>query len=162
MNPVRIISDIYNSAVRTYKRVERGQTCAHFMGCPLYPPPPQPPAPLSSYTIGMWEGGRGEGVTVREGLTSRPILCRLFIGALAARGQVQPIANFCPQEVRPSSLSSPWVHCNENPIYVFFFWELHGLSPNFHIHVSVSDLCIPRIGPHIFFSCSISRPILDI
>jgi hypothetical protein len=27
-------------------------------------------------------------------------------------------------------------HCKENPIYVFFFWELHGLSPNFHIHVS--------------------------
>ncbi len=41
-------------------------------------------------------------------------------------------------------------HCNENPIYVFIFWELRGLSPNFHIHVSVSDLYIPRIGPHIF------------
>ena len=44
------------------------------------------------------------------------------------------------------------LHCNENPIYVFLFWELRGLSPNFHIHVSVSDLYIPRIGPHI--SCS--------
>jgi hypothetical protein len=29
-------------------------------------------------------------------------------------------------------------HCKENPIYVFLFWELHGLSPNFHIHVAVS------------------------
>ncbi len=28
--------------------------------------------------------------------------------------------------------------------------ELRGLSPNFHIHVSVSDLYIPKIGPHIF------------
>jgi hypothetical protein len=28
-------------------------------------------------------------------------------------------------------------HCYENPIYEFLFWELHGLSPNFHIHVSV-------------------------
>jgi hypothetical protein len=28
--------------------------------------------------------------------------------------------------------------------------ELRSLSPNFHIHVSVSDLYIPRIGPHIF------------
>jgi hypothetical protein len=28
--------------------------------------------------------------------------------------------------------------------------ELRGLSPNFNIHVSVSDLYIPRIGPHIF------------
>ncbi len=44
------------------------------------------------------------------------------------------------------------LHCNENPIYVFLFWELRGLSPCFHIQVSVSDLYIPRIGPHI--SCS--------
>jgi hypothetical protein len=40
-------------------------------------------------------------------------------------------------------------HCKENPIYIFLFWKLRGLSPNFHIHVSVSDLYIPRIGPHI-------------
>jgi hypothetical protein len=26
--------------------------------------------------------------------------------------------------------------CKENPTYVFLFWELRGLSPNFHIHVS--------------------------
>jgi hypothetical protein len=43
-------------------------------------------------------------------------------------------------------------HCNGNPIFVFLFWELRGFRPNFHIHVSVSDLYIPRIGPHI--SCS--------
>ncbi len=30
--------------------------------------------------------------------------------------------------------------------------ELHGHSPIFYIHVPVSDLYIPRIGPHI--SCS--------
>jgi hypothetical protein len=36
-----------------------------------------------------------------------------------------------------------------NPIYVFLFWELCGLSPNFHIHVSVSNSYILRIGPHI-------------
>ncbi len=41
------------------------------------------------------------------------------------------------------------MHCNENHIYVFLFWELCGLSTNFHIHVSVSYLYIPRIGPHI-------------
>ncbi len=41
------------------------------------------------------------------------------------------------------------VHCNENHIYVFLVWELHSLSPNFHIHVPVSDLYIPRIGPQI-------------
>jgi hypothetical protein len=41
-------------------------------------------------------------------------------------------------------------HCNENPIYVFPEKELRGPSPNFHIHVSVRDLYIPRIVPHIF------------
>jgi hypothetical protein len=44
-------------------------------------------------------------------------------------------------------LDSP--HCKENPIYVFLFWELRGLSPNFHSHVSVRNSYIPRIGPHI-------------
>jgi hypothetical protein len=38
----------------------------------------------------------------------------------------------------------------KNPIYVFPEEELRGLSPNFYIHVSVSDLYIPRIGPHIW------------
>jgi hypothetical protein len=42
------------------------------------------------------------------------------------------------------------LHCNENPIYVFLFWD----SPNFHIRVSVSNLYIPRIGPHTVFPCS--------
>ncbi len=42
-------------------------------------------------------------------------------------------------------------HCNENPIYVFPEKELHGLSPNFRIHVSMSDLYISRTGlQHIF------------
>jgi hypothetical protein len=31
-------------------------------------------------------------------------------------------------------------HCNENSIYVFLFWELFGLSSNYQIHVSVSDV----------------------
>jgi hypothetical protein len=49
----------------------------------------------------------------------------------------------------------------ENPIYVFPEKELRHLSLNFHIHVSVSDFYIPRIGPHS--SCSrIARPILGV
>jgi hypothetical protein len=46
-------------------------------------------------------------------------------------------------------------HCKEpteNSKQLFPEKELSSLSPNFHIHVSVSDLYIPRIGPHI--SCS--------
>jgi hypothetical protein len=36
------------------------------------------------------------------------------------------------------------LHCIENPIYVFPEMKLHGLVPNSYIHVSVSDLYIPR------------------
>jgi hypothetical protein len=45
-------------------------------------------------------------------------------------------------------------HYKENPILVFPEKELRGLSPNFHIHVSVSDLYILRIGPHIFLQAA--------
>ncbi len=51
--------------------------------------------------------------------------------------------------------------CIKNPIYVFLFWESLGISPNFRIYVSVSDLYIPRISWHI--SCSrIGRLIVGI
>ncbi len=53
------------------------------------------------------------------------------------------------------------LHCNGNSVYIFLFWELRSLSPNFHIHVSVNDLYIPRIGPHISSSRK-GRPILGI
>ncbi len=42
------------------------------------------------------------------------------------------------------------LHCKEISIYVFLEKELRGLSHNFHIHVSVSDLYIPTICPPIF------------
>jgi hypothetical protein len=49
----------------------------------------------------------------------------------------------------------------EIPFYALFFWELRGLSLNFHLQVSVLDSYIPRIGPHI--SCSrIGRSIMRI
>ncbi len=43
-------------------------------------------------------------------------------------------------------------HCKENPIYVLPGKKLRGLSSNFHIHVSVSDLYFPT-SVHLF-SCS--------
>jgi hypothetical protein len=58
---------------------------------------------------------------------------------------------------RPSNI----LHCNENPTYVFLFWEKRGLSPNFHIHVSVSDLYSTSIGLHIS-SSRIGRLIVEI
>ncbi len=42
------------------------------------------------------------------------------------------------------------MQCSENPIYVFLFWELRGLSPNFHIYVSVSDVLQFPGSVHIF------------
>jgi hypothetical protein len=53
---------------------------------------------------------------------------------------------------QPEKITGKAPHCNENLIKVFLFGELPGLSPNFHIHVSVSDLYIPRIGLHISYS----------
>jgi hypothetical protein len=46
-------------------------------------------------------------------------------------------------------LIRPVLHCKGNSVYIFLFWELRVLSPNFYIHVSVGNLYIPRIGPHI-------------
>ncbi len=49
-----------------------------------------------------------------------------------------------------SVASTKTLHCNEKPIYMFPGKKLPGLSPNFYIRVSMSDLYIPRIGAHIF------------
>jgi hypothetical protein len=54
------------------------------------------------------------------------------------------IKRFLEIELSSMVTTSCWVakqqvHCNENSIYLFLFWELSGLSPNFHIHVSVSE-----------------------
>jgi hypothetical protein len=56
----------------------------------------------------------------------------------------------------------PIQNCTENQVYVFPEKEMRGLSPSSYIHVSVSDLYIPRIGPIIFGCSKIDRPILEI
>jgi hypothetical protein len=42
------------------------------------------------------------------------------------------------------------MHCKEIEFMYFPEKELRSRSPNFHIHVSVSDLYIPTFGPPIF------------
>jgi hypothetical protein len=64
------------------------------------------------------------------------------------RGQEPCLQEWNRSRTFASEISQYTVNCKENPIYVFLFWEWRGLSPNFHIHVSVSDVYIPRIGPH--------------
>ncbi len=51
------------------------------------------------------------------------------------------------------------LHCKEDPINVFPEMRLRavrGLVPNFHIHVSASDLYISMIGPPILLQQSMS------
>jgi hypothetical protein len=47
-------------------------------------------------------------------------------------------------------------------MYVFPEKELRGLSSNFHIHVSMSDLYIPRISPHIFLQQNRQKDCVNI
>ncbi len=46
--------------------------------------------------------------------------------------------------------------------YVFLEIKLRGLVLNFHIHVSVSDLYIPTIGPPILLQKNRRTPIVGI
>jgi hypothetical protein len=84
----------------------------------------------------------------RKGGVAEGAFAKVSVSLLAARNQQEDTTDFwipCVFLWR-NTVSS---HSKENPIYVFLFWELRGLSPNFHIHMSVSDLYIPTIGPHI-------------
>jgi hypothetical protein len=54
------------------------------------------------------------------------------------------------------------LHCKEDTIYVFPEIKLRGLSPSFYIHISVSDLHIPRIVLPIFLHPNTDRPIVGI
>jgi hypothetical protein len=68
--------------------------------------------------------------------------------AASETAQLKPTASWAfasATQVRPKILVPDYIHCNKNPIYIFLFWKLRGLSPNFHIHVSVSDLHIYRV-----------------
>jgi hypothetical protein len=44
------------------------------------------------------------------------------------------------------------MQCPKNSKQIFPEIKLHGLVPNFYIHVSVSDLCIPTTGPQTRYS----------
>jgi hypothetical protein len=58
-------------------------------------------------------------------------------------------------------MSVPWAalqrHNTENSKHIFPEKELRGLSPGFHIHVSMSDLYIPRIGLLILLQENMDR-----
>jgi hypothetical protein len=43
-------------------------------------------------------------------------------------GNCQFFHPLCPVELKGAKFEDFFVHCNENPIYVFLSWELRGLS----------------------------------
>jgi hypothetical protein len=58
--------------------------------------------------------------------------------------------SLCSSHVEGIWLVRVDLHCKEIWIYVFPEQEFRGLSPNFFIHMSVSDLYIPTFAPPIF------------
>ncbi len=66
-----------------------------------------------------------------------------------------------PEENRLKSQDSLQRHNTENSKQIFPEKELRGLSPDFHIHVSVSDLYIPTMVC-LFCYRKICGPILGI
>ncbi len=49
------------------------------------------------------------------------------------------------------------MHCTENLKQAFPELKLRGLVPNLYIHVSVSDLYIPTIGPQTQYSKIVTK-----
>ncbi len=69
------------------------------------------------------------------------------------RGQTTPLPKHSESPIPQSSLhplSFPLflniLHCIKNSLYVFLETKMHGLVPFSYIHVSASNLYIPRIG----------------
>jgi hypothetical protein len=60
----------------------------------------------------------------------------------------------CCETIRQKKTSVVFFNCSCTATKIPFMYsqkkELRGLSPNFHTQVSMSDLYIPRISPHIF------------
>jgi hypothetical protein len=54
-----------------------------------------------------------------------------------------------PQQSIREHTNDERTHCNENPIYVFLFWELRSLNPSFHIYVSVYAIYLFQGSVHI-------------
>ncbi len=53
------------------------------------------------------------------------------------------------------------MHCKENPVYVFLFWELRGLSPNFPYMCLWAFYIFPG-SVHLFTCCRVGKSIVGI
>ncbi len=105
-----------------------------------------------SYSATLRRGPRAAGR--RRGRSGAPSPCSSrscslsFSAPLGWTGSTWAAAT--PGIYRNTTLAFAVIHCKEILIYVFPEKELRGLSPSFHIHVSVSDLYITMFGPPIF------------
>jgi hypothetical protein len=68
---------------------------------------------------------------------------------------------FCKKIFRGSLRAPKFLPCMLSTYNFKEEMQLRGLHPNFYIHVSVIDLCIPTIGPQTQFS-KIGGPIVGI
>ncbi len=113
--------------------------------------------------LGAEKGGGGEGPPLTGGggtLLTNLLHNHMDVEAYIANIRLFFLLSPSMPSYTVSSLSA--LQRTANLIYVLIFWELHGLSPNFHIHVSVSDLYIPTIVMPILLQQEICGPILGI
>jgi hypothetical protein len=74
----------------------------------------------------------------------------IILAVLEAKKYSGKNNNFLYSAQKLSRFLSNCINCAENTMYVFPEMKLRGLVPNSYIHVSVSDLYIPRIGVPIW------------
>ncbi len=107
-----------------------------------------------SFSTIWWGLGRAAGLPCRGNLQVTFFEKPIFSSPIGKRFQ-KIKWDILPRNVHlsvfPCKLyGSCTLHCKEIWIYAFPEKELRGLSSYFLIHVSVHDLYIPTIGPHIF------------
>jgi hypothetical protein len=116
------------------------------------------------YICLCWPGPRPHiGFPLRPHFVCK--FCRHGDNLSFLRHRSQSITILIVAQLRPIDLhnvSGQIPRCKDKiPKQIFPEKEFRGLSPNFHIHVSVSDLYIPTIGLYILLE-EICKPILGI
>jgi hypothetical protein len=93
-----------------------------------------------------------------------PVLHKRIYGSVEALEGEERLQRNRRFRIEASTAASPEVrlHCNDNFVYVFLFWEWRGLIPKIpHSCVCERYMYVPRICPHISSSRK-GRPIVGI
>jgi hypothetical protein len=103
---------------------------------------PQPPPPSPAFGL-IFEGAIGQTASFCSPLHASILYTTRLEGEVGEDWRI--VSTPLPGETEaapPTPAPAPpsrYNHCNENPIHVFLFWELRGLSPNYRINLSVND-----------------------